>query len=226
VLHRVPTKEELYMKPENEAKDMRAAETNQASQREKYATAIVDTFAPFGNPALYKPYVQSLKKVETLIQEDTASAAKVHNILGSGELKNQIKAAIEKGGTVNVAGGVMSGTFGISLPAKVWEQAGLPKGLYTYANRLATEYAKQALLEARMSGANISNMPVAQFSAMMTSHPNMDMEWKAALDQVKDKKLDAIYKNKIYGVIQSDLNKKIPKEELAPYASVLEHSQD
>ena len=223
VLHKYPTPEEMRNKSPDQIRQMEKTAENAAAQREKIANGIVESLAPFGNAALYNPYVQSLMKTEKLIQEDTKKAAKVHNILGTGDIWSQISSSIQKGGTISVSGGLMSGNFGISLPAEAWKNAGLSKEEATYANRMATEYAKQALYEARLQGVNVSNMPVAQFNAIMTSHPNMNMRWDASLDQIKDKKLDAQYKNKLYDAFQNDL-KRVPKEELARNASVLQNS--
>lgn len=223
VLHQYPSQEKMRNKSRDQIAQMEKTAEAAAAGREKVASAVVDSLAPYGNPVFYKPYVQSLIKGEKLIQEDTKMAAKVHNILGTGNTWSRILSAMQAGGTVNVSGGLMNGTFGINLPAKAWEFAGLNEKEAAYANRMATEYAKQALYEARLSGANVNNMPVAQFNAVLTSHPNMDMRWDAALDSMKDRKIDAQYKNKLYDAVQNDL-KRVPPEELARNASVLQHS--
>lgn len=223
ILHQYPSPEKMRNKSTDVVRQMEKAAESRAAGREKVASAVVDSLAPYGNPSLYKPYVQSLIKGEKLIEEDPKMAAKVHNILGTGTTWSQILTAIQAGGTVNVSGGLMNGTFGINLPAKAWAFAKLDEKEAAYANRMATEYAKQALYEARLQGVNVSNMPVAQFNAVLTAHPNMDQRWDAALNGMKDRKIDAQYKNLLFGAIQNDL-KRVPEAELAPNASVLQHS--
>lgn len=223
ILHQYPSPEKMRNKSPDAVRQMEKTAESKAAGREKVASAVVDSLAPYGNPSLYKPYVQSLIKGEKLIEEDPKMAAKVHNILGTGTTWSQILTAIQAGGTVNVSGGLMNGTFGINLPAKAWAFAKLDEKEAAYANRMATEYAKQALYEARLQGVNVSNMPVAQFNAVLTAHPNMDQRWDAALNGMKDRKIDAQYKNLLFGAIQNDL-KRVPEAELAPNASVLQHS--
>jgi hypothetical protein len=175
------------------------------------------------NPSLHEPYVSSLTKTQNLLAKHPTEAAKVHDVLGSGSLMSQILKSIEKGGTISY-GGLINGSASVSLPAKTWQNAGLPPQLTSYANDLATEYIKQAALEARFGNASINKVPVAEFEAIMAGHPNLNQQWDAALNNTKHKLIDAWYQKKLGETLIND-KKFVDKEELAPYFAVRQNSK-
>ena len=223
IIHRYPTPQELVDKPQEVAAKIYEQRLQQAKTDESIAQKELDTYSPYMNPALYQPYVQSLTKTQNLLAKYSTEAAKVHDILGSGSLMSQIMKSIEKGGTISY-GGLINGSASVSLPAKTWENAGLPRNLTSFANDLATEYMKQAALEARFGNANINKVPVAEFEAIMSAHPNLNQQWDAALNNTKHKLIDAWYNKKLGETLIND-KKFVDKEELAPYFAVRQNSK-
>jgi hypothetical protein len=196
-----------------------------AQKQEAISDDYVKSLAPYGNPTLFEPLKQSYKKVEKLLTKNPVAANETHNILGTGNFLSQITNSIQEGGVVNIGSGILNGTFSLSLPATTWQNAGLPEKYADYANEITTEYIKVQLLKARMNGANINNIPVAEFNTMLNANPNIKMRASASLGQIREGKYDLLYQNMIHNQIQDEFNNKIEKNELAPNTSIIKHSQ-
>jgi hypothetical protein len=224
VLHRYPTSEELRNLPQDVVTSKYASAKEQASMDEDVAKATVANLAPFNNPTIITPYMQSLKKTKSLLANHPTEASKVHDVLNNGDLQSQILSSIQKGGTVSY-GGLMNGSISVSLPAETWERAGLPKNLTSYANDLSTEYMKQMAIEARMKNQSMQNLPVAEFTTIMSTNPNLHTQWDSSLHNINQKSIDAWYQQKIGKQLQDDRHKFVSRDELAPYASTMKHSK-
>jgi len=225
ILNQIPTIKDFEEMPADLAAKKLETITNNQKNQEEISKGVVASLAPYGNPTLYNPLMQSLTKTEKLLTGNQAAADKVQDILGTGTLMSQIEKSIQKGGTLNFSGGLLSGSVGISLPSETWEAAGLPKGLASYANQLATEYAKQSVIKAKMNGVNFNSIPVTEFSAMLSANPNLHLRSDAALSLIHSDKADAYYQNKMHHAIQSEYQKKVDKaNEATPYTSIIHHS--
>jgi hypothetical protein len=196
-----------------------------AKKQEEIAEGYVKNLAPYGDPTLFNPLMQSYKKTERLLVGNTTLANKVHDVLGTGNIMSQILKSVQDGGQVNIGGGILSGAFSLSLPAATWVSAGLTPTQASYANDLATEYIKQQLLKARMSGQNINQIPVAEFNTMLNANPNMNMRADASLGLIREGKYDALYQNLLQDQVQKEMNSRVDKNELAPALSVIRHSK-
>jgi hypothetical protein len=223
IIHKYPTPQELADKPQEVVSKIYEQKLQQANTDEAIAKNELASYQPYMNPSLHEPYVSSLTKTQNLLAKHPTEAAKVHDVLGSGSLMSQILKSIEKGGTISY-GGLINGSASVSLPAKTWQNAGLPPQLTSYANDLATEYIKQAALEARFGNASINKVPVAEFEAIMAGHPNLNQQWDAALNNTKHKLIDAWYQKKLGETLIND-KKFVDKEELAPYFAVRQSSK-
>jgi len=221
ILHPYP--DTTDMSDERAAKAIEKANVP-AQKQETISSDYVKSLTPYGNPTLFEPLKQSYKKVEKLLTKNPVAANETHNILGTGNLLSQITNSIQEGGVVNIGSGILNGTFSLSLPAKTWAGSGLSEKYADYANEITTEYIKEQLLKARMNGVNINNIPVAEFNTMLNANPNINMRASASLGQVREGKYDLLYQNMMHNQIQNEFNNKIDKNELAPYTSILKHS--
>jgi len=221
LLHPQVNSQELSMLPADQAKEILDSRRSSAKVAEDNSAAIIQDLSRFTNPAYYTPYMDHVTAAKNLIQKNQGAAARVFDVMGTGDIQSQIMKAAQEGGGFHT--GVFSGQ--INLPAEAWVKAGLSKELASYANDIATHLLAASTLKNRMMNANTANPPVAEFQALQNAMPNLHQRWDSALNALKQDSLDIFYQNKLHDAYMKDLVNVDRTHEMAPYTSVIHHSK-
>jgi len=198
------------------------AQQKRADAQETQSNANLSALAPYGSTAATELLNQA-KAAENQINGNRYAAEQVHNILGAdknGKLMAQLLQTAQAGMQFN--GGILQGS--LSLPANKWKDAGLDPELTSYANDLVTHYLIMQSAKARLAGGNITQTPVAEFTALQNASANLHQPWDSALHSVRQDIVDTAYKQKMYNTFQQELGRVAPGE-LAPVTAVYTHSQ-
>jgi hypothetical protein len=225
VLHPKVSASDIENMPQDMATQEIEAAKSRAKVAEELADSTVENLKPYTNEALVQKLVSSYKKTDGLMTKYPEYAQAYYNKLGQGDTLAALLHSAQKGAAVNLTG-ILNGTASISIPTDAWVGAKLPKEIKSFGDTMMTERAKQIALEAKLQGQNITQIPVAEFSTVVGSHPNEDVQWDAARHQVRNAATDVFFMGKKAQQFTKEFNTKnlISKDELAPKSSILTHS--
>ena len=223
VLHPIPDTTDL---DESRAAAKIAFAKDAANKTEAVFENQFKTVAPYLNPTIINPYRQSISKVlqYTTDQKTKPIAEKVFNVMGQGTTTAQILKSVQAGLQGNISGGLLTGSFGVSLPAEVWKEAGLKPNEYELANKITAELAKQVFHEANLKGINLNQISATEFNSLAGIQPNRKLSLGAVIHMERAKDIDAFYQHKIAQTIVDEIGRKVDPSEIAKFTSVYKHS--
>jgi len=223
VLHPIPDTTDL---DESRAAAKIAFAKEAANKTEAIYEGQFKTIAPYLNPTIITPYRQSISKSLQYVTDSKTRpvAEKVFNNLGQGTLTAQILKSVQAGLQANVAGGLLGGSFSLSLPSQVWVDAGLKPEQYELANKITGEFAKQVFYEASLKGLDPNQLKATEFNALAGAQPNRSLSLGAVVHMLKTKDIDTFYQNKIARRIVDELGTRVDPSEIAKFTSVYKNS--
>lgn len=223
VLHPIPDTTDL---DESRAAAKIAFAKDAANKTEAVFENQFKTIAPYLNPTIITPYRQSISKSLQYVTDSKTKpvAEKVFNNLGQGTLTAQILKSVQAGLQANVAGGLLGGSFSLSLPSQVWADAGLKPEQYELANKITSEFAKQVFYEASLKGLDPNQLKATEFNALAGAQPSRQLSLGAVVHMLKTKDIDTFYQHKIARTIVDELGTKVDPSEIAKFTSVYKNS--
>jgi hypothetical protein len=222
LIHPQVTNEELAGIPSNRQAALIDQRKADAEISEGASKNIINSLARYTDPTLITPYQQHLQAARDLIEKNPTAAAKVFDVMGTGDFTSQILKAAQEGGGFHT--GIFSGQ--INLPAAAWKEAGRDPAMASYANDLATHLLASNSLKNRLSNVSTANPPVAEFQALQNATANMHQRWDSALNTIKGDMLDARFIPLLHNAYIKDLSNVDRTHEMAPFTSVIQNSKN